>query len=53
MNIFKRKTKKEKLNKEYERKLEKAHQWSTINRKKSEELIYEAEQILKQMENEK
>lgn len=53
MNIFKRKTKKEKLNKEYERKLEKAYKLSSINRKKSEELIYEAELILKQIENEK
>lgn len=52
MNIFKRKTKKEKLEKEYQRKLEQSYKLSTINRKKSEELIYEAEQLLKQIENE-
>ncbi|MCO4813910.1 MAG: Lacal_2735 family protein [Flavobacteriales bacterium] len=52
MNFFKRKTKKEKLMKEYEKKLAKAHKMAPISRQKSDELIYEAEQLIKQMENE-
>ena len=36
--------------KEYEKKLAEAHKMSTINRKKSDELIFEAEQLFKQME---
>lgn len=52
MNFFKRKTKKEKLQKEYEQKLAEAHKMSAINRTKADELIYEAEQLIKQMENE-
>jgi hypothetical protein len=52
MNFFRRKSKKEKLQKEYRRKLEEAHKMAAINRKRSDELIYEAEQLIKQMENE-
>jgi len=52
MLFFKRKSKKEKLQKEYEKKLAEAHKMSTINRKKSDQLIFEAEQIIKRMENE-
>lgn len=52
MNFFRRKSKKEKLQKEYEKKLAEAHKMAAINRKKSDELIYEAEQLIKQMENE-
>lgn len=52
MNFFRRKSKKEKLEKEYQQKLAEAHKMSQINRKKSDELIYEAEQLIKQMENE-
>lgn len=53
MNLFKRKSKKEKLEKKYRNKLEEAYKMSTINRAKSDELTYEAEQILKEIENEK
>ena len=52
MNFFRRKTKKEKLQKEYEAKLAESHKMSTINRKRADELIYEAEQLIKQIENE-
>jgi len=53
MNLFKRKSKREKLEIKYRNKLEEAYKMSTVNRSKSDELTYEAEQILKQIENEK
>ena len=52
MKLFRRKSKKEKLEIAYRKKLEESHKMSTINRSKSDELIFEAEQLLKQMENE-
>ena len=52
MKFFKRKSKKEKLKKEYEQKLAEAHKMASINRLKSDKLIYEAEQLIKLMENE-
>lgn len=52
MSFFKRKSKKEKLQKQYEKKLAEAHKMSTINRAKSDQLIFEAEQLIKQIENE-
>lgn len=52
MNFFRRKSKKERLKKEYEQKLAEAHKMASINRAKSDALIYEAEQLIKQMENE-
>ena len=42
MSLFKRKSKKEKLEKKYREKLEEAYKMSTINRSKSDELTYEA-----------
>jgi hypothetical protein len=51
-NLFGRKSKKEKLEKEYAKKLEEAHRMSSINRKKADDLIFQAEQLLKEMENE-
>jgi len=53
MSLFKRKSKKEKLEKKYRNKLEEAYKMSTINRSKSDELTHEAAQILKEIENEK
>ena len=53
MNLFRRKSKKEKLEKKYREKLEEAYKMSTINRTKSDELTYEAAEILKELENEK
>lgn len=52
MGFFKRKSKKEKLQKKYEKKLVEAHKMSHSNRKESDRLIQEAELLLKQMENE-
>ncbi|MFT5668968.1 MAG: hypothetical protein ACI9DK_003178 [Vicingaceae bacterium] len=52
MKLFRRKSKKEKLQKQYEVKLAEAHKMSTVNRKKADQLIYEAEQLIKEMENE-
>ena len=52
MKLFRRKSKKEKLEKQYREKLEESHKMSTINRAKSDELIYQAEQLLKEIENE-
>jgi hypothetical protein len=50
MNLFKRKTRKEKLEKRYKQKLSEAHKMSTINRSKADQLIFEAEEIRKEME---
>ena len=52
MKLFKKKSKKEKLKKKYRKMLEESYKMSTINRTKSDELIYEAEQLLKEIENE-
>jgi hypothetical protein len=51
MKLFRRKTKKEKLAIQYRKKLEEARAMSTVNRSKADQLTYEAEQILKQMED--
>ena len=53
MSLFKRKSKKEKLERKYRNKLEEAYKMSTINRTKSDELTYEAVLILKELDNEK
>ena len=52
MKLFKRTSKKEKLEKEYRKKLAESYKMSSINRAKSDQLIYEATQLLKQIENE-
>ena len=52
MKLFRRKSKKEKLQKEYEAKLAESYKLSTINRRRADELIYEAEQLIKQIEDE-
>ena len=49
MSFFKRRTPKQKLEKEYRRKLSEAHRLSAINRSASDKLIYEAEEILKKI----
>jgi hypothetical protein len=53
MRLFKRISKKEKLEKKYREKLEEAYKMSTINRIKSDELTFQAVEILKELENEK
>ena len=50
MKLFRRKSKKEKLQKEYEAKLAESYKMSTINRKKADQLFYEAELLNKQIE---
>lgn len=52
MGLFSRKSKKDKLKKQYKQKLSEAHKMSTINRTKSDQLYYEAEEIMKQIEKE-
>ncbi len=52
MNFFKRKSKLEKLRLEYEKKMEASFHLSKINRKASDQLIQEAENILEQMKKE-
>ncbi len=49
--LFKKKTEKDKLQKQYKRLLEEAFTLSTTNRKMSDQKIYEAEQVLAQMES--
>ncbi len=48
--LFKKKTAKEKLQDQYAKLMKEAHTLSTTNRKLSDEKVYEAEQVLKQME---
>ncbi len=52
MKLFRRRTKKEKLQKEYESKLAEAYKMSSINRAKADQLTFEAEQLAKQIESE-
>ncbi|PRX57172.1 Lacal_2735 family protein [Flagellimonas meridianipacifica] len=49
--LFKKKSEKEKLQEKYAKLLKEAHTLSTTNRKLSDEKTYEAEQIMKQIEN--
>lgn len=48
--IFKKKSAKEKLQIKYEKLLKEAHSLSTIDRKKSDGKIVEAEEIMKELE---
>lgn len=48
--LFKTKSEKEKLQIKYEKLLKEAHRLSTSNRKLSDKKVYEAEEVLKQME---
>ena len=52
MKLCRRKTKKDKLKKQYEKKLAEAHKASTSSRSRADQLIAEAEDILKQIDNE-
>lgn len=49
--LFKKKTQKDKLQQQYKKLLEEAFTLSTSNRKMSDQKIYEAEQLLAQMES--
>ena len=48
--LFKKKSEKEKLQLQYEKLLKEAHALSSTNRKMSDQKIYDAEQIMKQLE---
>jgi len=50
MGLFKRKSKVDKLNDQYEKLLQQAHKMSTLNRTKSDELMAEAQEVLKEIE---
>ncbi|MDV7188027.1 Lacal_2735 family protein [Lutibacter sp. TH_r2] len=49
--LFKKKSEEEKLQAQYQKLLEEAHKLSTTNRKMSDQKIYEAEEVLKKLEN--
>lgn len=49
-NLFKKKTKAEKLNEKYKKLLEESYKLSTTNRKLSDLKVEEANEILKQIE---
>jgi|TARA_B100000123_G_scaffold238446_1_gene190653 hypothetical protein len=49
MGFFTRKTKKEKLNDQYKKKLEQAYKMSTSNRTESDRLTAEANEILEEI----
>jgi len=48
--LFKKKSEVEKLELKYKKILEEAHQLSTTNRSKSDEKMYEANEVLKQID---
>ena len=49
MGFFRRKSKKEKLNEQYKKKLEQAYKMSTSNRTESDRLTKEANEILEEI----
>lgn len=51
MGLFKKKSKSDKLNDKYEKLLQQAHKMSTVNRTKSDELMAEAQEVLKELES--
>ncbi len=48
--LFKKRSEKAKLEQRYKKLLKEAHQLSSVNRRLSEDKIYEATQLLKQIE---
>lgn len=50
LGIFKKKTEKQRLQEKYEKLLGEAHRLSTVNRKLSDQKAYEADQVMKQLE---
>ena len=48
--IFKKKSEKEKLQDQYEKLLKEAHSLSTTNRKMRDQKVFEAEEVMKQLE---
>ncbi|WP_340066584.1 Lacal_2735 family protein [Ascidiimonas aurantiaca] len=50
LGLFKKKTEKEKLQDQYTRLLKEAHTLSTTNRRLSDQKVFEAEEIMKKIE---
>lgn len=48
--LFKKKSEKEILQKKYEKFMKEAHSLSSVNRKLSDEKVFEADKVLKQLE---
>lgn len=48
--LFKKKSEKEKLQEQHAKLLKEAHGLSTINRKLSDQKVFEAEEVMKQLE---
>lgn len=48
--LFKKKSEKDKLYEQYQKLTKEAHSLSTTNRKKSDQKVYEAEEVMKQIE---
>jgi len=48
--LFKKKSEKEKLQNQYEKLLKEAHALSNTNRKMSDQKVFEADEIMKQLE---
>jgi len=48
--LFKKKSEKEKLQEQYKKLLQESHRLSTSNRKMSDQKIYEAEELMKKIE---
>lgn len=48
--LFKKKSEKEKLQEKYEKLMKEAHSLSSSNRKQSDDKIFEAEEVMKQLE---
>jgi hypothetical protein len=49
--LFKKKTKEEILQKKYDKLIDESYKLSTINRTKSDEKAFEANEVLKQIDN--
>lgn len=48
--LFKKKTEKEKLQMQYQKLMKEAHSLSTTNRKLSDQKVFEAEELMNQLE---
>ncbi|MGB0777740.1 MAG: Lacal_2735 family protein [Flavobacteriaceae bacterium] len=48
--LFKKKSEKEKLHDQYNKLMKEAHELSKINRKQSDQKVYEAEQVMQKLE---
>lgn len=51
MGLFRKKSKLDKLNDKYEKLLQQAHKMSTVNRTKSDELMAQSQEVLKEIES--